>query len=145
VIARRAVATVLLAVTLTGACGGQADISARARRQLEARLDEVRTAVAAADPLEAQSALKALERAVSQLVSADQLSDERAREILAAAQGVAAQLSLLSSPEPAFSPTAEPSETPSEKPDESGASHGDEGHGKGKGKGHEEGNGEGHG
>jgi hypothetical protein len=137
--ARRAVATGLLAVMLLAACGGQAEISARARRQLQARLDEVRTAVAAADPREAQSALRDLERSVSQLLSANQLSEGRATEILAAAQDVAAQLSLLSSPEPTFSSSPEPTETttptPTEKPDKPDKPDKDEGKGKGEGHG----------
>jgi hypothetical protein len=137
--ARRAVATGLLAVMLLAACGGQAEISARARRQLQARLDEVRTAVAAADRREAQSALRDLERSVSQLLSANQLSEGRATEILAAAQDVAAQLSLLSSPEPTFSSGPEPTETttptPTEKPDKPDKPDKDEGKGKGEGHG----------
>jgi hypothetical protein len=137
--ARRAVATGLLAVMLLAACGGQAEISARARRQLQARLDEVRMAVAAADPREAQSAVRDLERSVSQLLSANQLSEGRATEILAAAQDVAAQLSLLSSPEPTFSSSPEPTETttptPTEKPDKPDKPDKDEGKGKGEGHG----------
>jgi hypothetical protein len=137
--ARRAVATGLLAVMLLAACGGQAEISARARRQLQARLDEVRTAVAAADRREAQLALRDLERSVSQLLSANQLSEGRATEILAAAQDVAAQLSLLSSPEPTFSSGPEPTETttptPTEKPDKPDKPDKDEGKGKGEGHG----------
>jgi hypothetical protein len=133
---RRAVATGLLSVMLLAACGGQAEISARARRQLQARLDEVRTAVAAADPREAQSALRDLERSVSQLLSANQLSEGRATEILAAAQDVAAQLSLLPTPAPTYSSSPEPSETPSEKPDKPDKPDKDEGKGKGNGEGH---------
>jgi hypothetical protein len=133
--ARRAVATGLLAVMLLAACGGQAEISARARRQLQARLDEVRTAVAASDRREAQSALRDLERSVSQLLSANQLSEARATEILAAAQDVAAQLSLLPTPAPTYSPSSEPTETPSEKPDKPDKPDKDEGKGKGEGHG----------
>jgi outer membrane biosynthesis protein TonB len=144
--ARRGVALALLAVTLMVACGDQAEISARARRQLQARLEEVRTAVAAADRLDAQSALRDLERSVSQLLAADQLSDARATEILAAAQDVAAQLSLLSSPEPTFSSSPEPTETttptPTEKPDKPDKPDKDEDKDEGKGKGN---GGEGHG
>jgi hypothetical protein len=132
--ARRAVVAGFLAITLLGACGGQAEISTRARRQLQARLDEVRTSVAAADRLEAQSALRALERSVSQLVSDDQLSDWRAVEILEVAHEVAAQLSLLQPPEATSSASVEPSETPSEKPDKPGKGpKEDKGQGEGKG------------
>jgi hypothetical protein len=148
--ARRTVAAGLLAAMLLVACGGQADISARAQRQLQARMDELRTAIAAQDRLEAQSTLRQLERSVSQLLAAEQVSDGRATEILAAAQEVADQLSLLQLPGSTSSPSAEPTETttptPSEKPDKPDKDE-DKGGGKGKGKGNGgEGNGdEGHG
>jgi cell division septation protein DedD len=135
--ARRAVVAALFGVTLLAACGNQVDISARAQRQLQAGLDDVRTAVLAADRPGAQSALRDLERSVSQLVAGDQLSDGRAAEILAAAQDVAAQLTLLAAPEPTISPTPEPTETttpaPPEKPDKPEEHGKDENHGKGKG------------
>lgn len=139
--ARRAVAAGLLALTLLGSCGdSQAEISARAQRQLQARLDEVRTAVALADRVGAQSALEDLERSVSQLLEAGQLSEDRGAEILAAAQDVAAQLSLLS--EPTTSPSPDPTETtdpaPSEKPDTPSKDEDEnKGKGEGKGKGHD--------
>ena len=47
--ARRAVVAALFGVTLLAACGNQVDISARAQRQLQAGLDDVRTAAVAAD------------------------------------------------------------------------------------------------
>jgi hypothetical protein len=141
VTARRIVASALLAITLMAACGNQAEIQARAQRQLQARLDDVRAAIAAADRVGAQSALRNLERSVSQLLGANQLSEGRAAQILAASQDVADQLSLLQEPEPPVSPSALPTETPSasptdkpEKPDEPGKSE-DKGEGKGKGKG----------
>lgn len=134
--ARRAVA-VLFGVTLLAACGNQVDISARAQRQLQARLDDVRTAVLAADRPGAQSALRDLERSVSQLVAGDQLSDGRAAEILAAAQDVAAQLTILPVSEPTISPTPVPTETttpaPPEKPEKPEEHGKDEGKGNGKG------------
>lgn len=134
--ARRAVA-VLFGVTLLAACGNQVDISARAQRQLQARLDDVRTAVLAADRPGAQSALRDLERSVSQLVAGDQLSDGRASEILAAAQDVAAQLTILPVSEPTISPTPVPTETttpaPPEKPEKPEEHGKDEGKGNGKG------------
>jgi outer membrane biosynthesis protein TonB len=128
---------VLLAVTLMAACGNQAEIQARAQRQLQARMDDVRAAVASADRAGAQSALRDLERSVSQLLGANQLTEGRATEILAAAQDVADQLSLLQEPEPSFSPSPLPTETPSElpteKPEDPGKSE-DKGKDKGKGK-----------
>ena len=135
--ARRTVAAGLLAATLLVACGDQAEIAARAQRQLQARVDDVRTAVAATDRAEAQSAIRALERSVSELLAADQLSDGRATEILAAAQDVAAQLSLLSTPESTFSQGPEPTETttptPTETPDKPDKPDKDEDNGNGKG------------
>lgn len=145
--ARRTVAAGLFALTLLTACGdSQAEISARAQRQLQTRLEEVRTAVALADTIGAQSALEDLERSVSQLLDAGQLSEDRAAEILAAARAVGARLSLLPTPEPITSPSSEPSETtdpaPSDKPDT--PSKDDKGDGKGKGEGNGKGDGKGH-
>jgi hypothetical protein len=130
---RRAVASgVLSAFLLLAGCAGQPEISARAQRQLQARLDDVRTAVAAADRIGAQSALRDLERSVSQLLDSNQLSDGRAAEILAAAEGVATQLSLLPDPEPSVAPSPTPKPDKPDKPDKPE----DKGKGKEKGEGH---------
>ncbi|MEP6476219.1 MAG: hypothetical protein ABJC60_02995 [Actinomycetota bacterium] len=130
---RAAVAGVLGLAILVG-CGSSAtDISERAQRQLQTRLDEVTAAVGLADSVSARSALADLERSVTQLVDAGQLSADRAAEILAAAQDVADRLSLLPAPAPSLTPSPTPTETPTslapEKPDKPEKD-------KGKGKGH---------
>jgi outer membrane biosynthesis protein TonB len=108
------VAIALAAATLT-ACGSNGvDLAPRAQRQLQASVDDVRTAVAAADRLGARSALRELERSVDQLVADGLISDTRAAEIISAAEDVATQLSLLPAPEPSPSPSPEPTKT--EKP-----------------------------
>ena len=122
----------VLAATLLAACGGSGeDVAPRAERQLQAQLDDVRSAVAAADRLGAKAALRDLERSVGKLAAAGLVSDARAAEILTAAEDVATQLSLLPAPEPSpstsLSPSPEPTKTEkSPKADEHGDGH-DEG------------------
>ncbi|MEO8292913.1 MAG: hypothetical protein ABI635_07205 [Actinomycetota bacterium] len=132
-IRRTAVAGILGLAILVGCGSSGTDISARAQRQLQTRLDEVTAAVALADRVSARSALADLERSVTQLVDAGQLSENRAAEILAAAQEVADRLSLLPAPGPSVTPSPTPTETPTspapEKPDKPGKDNG-------KGKGH---------
>jgi hypothetical protein len=132
--------SISLAATMLAACGSNGvDLAPRAQRQLQAGLDDVRTAVAAADRLGARSALRDLERAVDRLSADGLISDTRAAEIVSAAEDVATQLSLLPAAEP--SPTASPSPSPeptkTEKPPKppKPGEHG-EGHDEGKHKGH---------
>jgi hypothetical protein len=131
---RRVIVGIILAATLLAACGsGGVDVAPRAQRQLQAQLDEVRTAVAAADRLGARSALRDLERSVGKLAAAGLVSDARAAEILAAAEDVATQLSLLPAPEPSpsmsLSPSPEPTKTEKPpKPDEHGKGHDEDKH-----------------
>jgi hypothetical protein len=135
---RRVLVGIVLAVTLLAACGSSGvDVAPRAQRQLQAQLDEVRSAVAAADSSGARSALRGLERSVGKLVAAGLVSDARAAEILAAAEDVATRLSLLpaseASPSMSLSPSPSPTSKPP-KPDKPGKGHGyghDEGHGNG--------------
>jgi hypothetical protein len=137
---RGIIVTITLAATMLAACGSNgADLAPRAQRQLQAGLDDVRTAVAAADRLGARSALRDLERAVDRLAADGMISDARAAEIISAAEDVATQLSLLpaAEPSPSASPSPSPEPTKTEKPpkppkpDEHG-----EGHDEGKHKGH---------
>jgi hypothetical protein len=133
---RRVLVGIVLAATLLAACGSDGvDLAPRARRQLQAQLDDVRTAVVAADPLDARAALRDLERSVQRLAAAGLVSESRAAEILAAAEDVATQLSLLPAPEPSPSTSLSPSPSPTEKPpkpDKPGKDH-DEGKHKGHG------------
>ena len=125
---------IALTATMLAACGSDGvDLAPRAQRQLQAQLDEVRTAVAAADRLGARSALRDLERSVGKLAAAGLVSDARAAEILAAAEDVATQLSLLPAPEPSpsmsLSPSPEPTKTEKPpKPDEHGKGHDEDKH-----------------
>lgn len=135
--ARRAIfVATILAVTVLAACGSNAvDLTPRAQRQLQTGMDDIRTAVAAADRLGARSALRDLERSVDRLSTDGLISDTRAAEILSAAADVATQLSLLPAAEPSPSPSPSPSPAPTKtekppKPDEQGT-----GHDKGKHKG----------
>ena len=121
------VAIALMAAMLAACGGNSVDLAPRAQRQLQTGVDDVRTAVAAADRLGARSALRDLERSVNQLVADGLISDTRAAEIISAAEAVAAQLSLLPAPEPSPSPSSpspEPTKTEKPpKPDEHGNGH----------------------
>ncbi len=121
--------SVALATTMLAACGSNGvDLAPRAQRQLQAGLDDVRTAVAAADRLGARSALRELERAVDRLSADGLISESRAAEIISAAEAVATQLSLLPAAEPSPTPSPSPSPEPTktekpEKPGEHGNGH----------------------
>ena len=134
---RRVAVLVLSSVLALGACGDHVDLAPRAQRQLQPVLDDVRAAAIAADRLGARSALRELERAVTALTDAGQISEERAAEILAAAEAVADQLTLLPapSPSPTPEPTVSPIPEPSEEAEESGGSE-DPGNGQGNAYGH---------
>jgi hypothetical protein len=133
---RRVLVGIVLAVTLLAACGSNGvDVAPRAQRQLQAQLDDVRSAVAAADRLGARSALRGLERSVGKLAAAGLVSDARAAEILSAAEDVVTQLSLLPAPKPSPSMTLSPSPSPEPtktekppKPDEHGKGHDEDKH-----------------
>jgi ribosomal protein S20 len=126
---RAIIVGVALAATLLVACGSNGvDLTPRAQRQLQAGVDNVRTAVAAADRLGARSALRDLERSVDRLTTDGLISDARAAEIISAAEAVATQLSLLPAAEPSPSPSPSPSPEPTKtekppKPDEHGNGH----------------------
>jgi hypothetical protein len=131
---------IALTATMLAACGSNGvDLAPRAQRQLQAGLDDVRTAVAAADRVGARSALRDLERSVEQFAADGLISGDRAAEIISAAEDVATQLSLLPAAEPSPSPSPSPSPEPTKtekppkppKPDEHG-----EGHDEGKHTGH---------
>jgi hypothetical protein len=106
---RRVAAAVLLLVTLAG-CSSHPEIDARASRDLQARVDAIRTAADSGDAEGAQVALGQLERAVARWQRRGDLSADRASQILSAAQGAAAALGALV---PTTSPPATPSPSPS--------------------------------
>jgi outer membrane biosynthesis protein TonB len=139
---RMRLAATVLAATMLAACGSNGvDLAPRAQRQLQAGLDDVRTAVAAADRLGARSALRELERAVDRLSSEGLISETRAAEIISAAEDVATQLSLLPAAEPSPSPSPSPSPEPTKtekppKPPKPKPKPHDEDHDEGKHEGH---------
>jgi hypothetical protein len=136
----------LAATMLLAACSNTTELPARAQRQLQAGLDEVQAAVAAADRFGARSALRDLERAVATLGEDGQIDDARAQEILDAARAVGEQLSLLPAPEPSPSPTltpppspsSEPTSDPGEEPRNGDEQGNDNGNGNGNAYGHDE-------
>ena len=139
---RMRLAATVLAATMLAACGSNGvDLAPRAQRQLQAGLDDVRTAVAAADRLGARSALRELERAVDRLSSEGLISETRAAEIISAAEDVATQLSLLPAAEPSPLPSPSPSPEPTKtekppKPPKPKPKPHDEDHDEGKHEGH---------
>ena len=129
----------LTAILMSASCSGTSDLDARAQRQLTAGVQEVRAAVAQGDRLGARAALRDLTQAVTSLTDDGRLDQDRATEIVAAAQDVADQLSLLPGPVP--SPSPEPSSATPAPPDDQGDPPGhsnghayghDEDHGNGK-------------
>lgn len=122
---RRSVAALALAAVLSGACG-RSDLSPEAAQDLQQLVARIRAAAEAGRPVLAGTRLRTLTSSVASLVDEGLLSDQRAIEILEAADAVKAQLSLL--------PRPSPSETPSPAVEED---HGGNGKGKGKGKGDE--------
>jgi len=118
---RRAVALALVLLGLV-ACGGRPDLDSRAARDLQTRVDAIRTAADAGDVESAQVALGELEHAVARWQRRGDLSDDRASQILAAAREVADALAVLAPPAPSPSASSEPGKTP--KPDKE---HHDEG------------------
>jgi hypothetical protein len=159
--ARRVLAGVVAsAAILTGACGADpgrtSAVAPRAERRLTAEFASIREAVEAEDRVAARSAVRDLQGSVADLQGAGLVTADRAGRILAAAQLVLDQLSLLPAPSPsptvATSPTAAPSLT--EDSDEVSEGHGSEGdgessgdesnHGEGQGNGHGNGNAYGH-
>ena len=128
-IARRAVAPValVLGLTLLAACGGDSvPMSSGAATELHTRVTAVRTAADARDAGAAANALDELRTAVDRLHRADELTDARAAEILAAAKAVEDQLVTITT----TTTTAPPATTPAPAPPTAD----DKGNGKGKGK-----------
>jgi hypothetical protein len=144
VIGRRDLAILIVAATVaTTSCSRSGDLDMHTQRQLAAGVQQVQAAVARADRVGARAALRDLTQAVTSLTEAGRLDQDRANEILTAAQGVADHLSLLPAP-PTPSPSPEPTTTapvPSgEQGDSNGPGNGPE---NGEGNGHGNGNGNG--
>ena len=140
----RAAAFVGVLAIATAACSNGSQLDARTQRQLTDGVEQIRTAVADADRIAARAALRDLARTVSSLTDDGKLDRDRASEILAAAQDVADQLTLLPAPSPSPSPEPQPTSSPSEPSGQQGDGngHGDE-NGNGNAYGHDEDHGNG--
>ena len=142
----RTAALVLILAIASAACSNGSQPDARTQRQLSDGVEQVRTAVAAADRIGAREALRDLARTVSDLTDDGRLDQDRADEILAAAQDVADQLSLLPAPSPSPSPEPEPTSSPPAPSGHHGEGGGnDQGNGNGHAYGHDEDHGNGNG
>ena len=133
-IARRAVAPMVLVVglALLAACGGDsAPMTSGAATELHTRVAAVRTAADARDPGAAANALDELRTAVDRLHRADELTDARAADILAAAAAVQDQLVTITT---TTTTTTTPPVTAPTKPTAPPATD-EKGNGNGKGKG----------
>ena len=124
---RAAIALGIVAI-LVSSCGG-GELSSRLATSLENRVASIRAYAESGQPGLARSALRNLAELVTARTEAGRIDESRAAEILAAAQAVAEQLTLL----PRTAPTESPSPTPTPV-DEGG--DGEHGGGKDKDKGH---------
>jgi hypothetical protein len=127
------VAVVLVAVLELAACGPRPEISEEAGADLRARALDITQDVSRLDVEGARAGLTGLTKAVGQWNQRDELSDERARRVLAAASRVEEKITEL---EARLRP-APSTQTPSRVGEDSngGDRRGDEGKDKGKGKG----------
>jgi hypothetical protein len=91
------------AAVLTGACDEDADrkhAAPRGEHRLTSQVATIQEAVIAEDPIAARSAVRDLQGSVTDLQEAGEVSSDRAGRILAAAQMVLDELSLLPSSSP---------------------------------------------
>jgi FIMAH domain len=130
---KRATIALGIVAIVAGSCGG-GELSTRLATSLENRVASIRGYAESGRPGLARSALRNLVELVTAQTEAGRIDEGRAAEILAAAQAVAEQLTLL----PRTAPTESPSPSPSlEGNDEDGHGNGD-GKDKGKGNGDED-------
>ncbi len=140
---------VAAAAILTGACGDDpgrtSAVAPRAERRLTTEVAAIREAVDAEDRVAARSAVRDLQGSVAELQGAGLVTVDRAGRILAAAQAVLEELTLLPAPSP--SPTVVPSQaaepSPATDAGEGAEEHGGEGDDESPGP--ESGHGNGHG
>ena len=115
----------LLVLVTLAACSGHPEIEARASRDLQSRVDAIRTAADGGDVQGAQTLLAQLERAVERWQQRGDLSAGRANQILSAAQGVTALFGVVpTSPTPSPSPSETPKPSKPPKPEKSPKDHG---------------------
>jgi hypothetical protein len=123
---RRVTIVLCLAALITSSCG-EHDLPTRFANTLQDRVASIRLAAEEGRPGDARSRLKELVTVVTTRLDRGRIDEGRALEILASADAVATQLSLLPRPSPT-------EEAPSPSPVEEEGKH--DGKGKGKDKGH---------
>ena len=131
---KRATIALGIVAILVSSCG-EGELPSGLATSLENRVASIRGYAESGRPGLARSALRNLVELVTAQTEAGRIDEDRAAGILAAAQAVAEQLTLL----PRTAPTESPSPTPV---DEGGEGENGDGHGKDKDKGHGD---EGHG
>jgi hypothetical protein len=111
-------AAALAAVVFVGCGSSSPGISEDASQQLELRVEAVRNAAAGRDRAAAESALADLRRSVEALRSGDEVSSDRATEILDAAATVEARLQSIPTTTTTTTPTTLPPPTQGEDEDD---------------------------
>ena len=93
---RRAILLVVaLSVAVAGCGADKPDITDNAGAQLQARVAEIRRLAAERQADQVAAKLAELRKVTEDLRAADQLSDDAARKVIAAAEAVQAQLALI--------------------------------------------------
>ena len=131
---RRATIALGIIAILASSCG-DGELPSRLAATMENRVAQIRTFAESGRPGLARTELRKLVELVVSRLDAGRIDDARATAILAAAEAVDEQLTLL--PRTASTESPSPSPTPTDEPDE-----GQGGHGNDKNKGHGD---EGHG
>ena len=127
----RRLAPLALAVVLLSACGSDSPaIDEDASRALQFQVQAIRDSAEAFDPAGVEQGLADVRASVAQMKEEDQISDDRAAEILAAASDVESLIDEV--------PTTTTTTTLPEVEDEDDDDDKGKGEGEGKGKGHDD-------
>ena len=122
---RRWAALSLAAVLALAACGaGGGDLSQAAAARLGPQVAAIRSAATAGDRAGAEAAVAQLRATIAQMEQAGEIPGERAKDMLAAAAAVEAQLGLL--PAPTTTTTTAPPPAPPPEPERGGDGDGDD-------------------
>jgi hypothetical protein len=133
---RRATIALGILAILASSCG-DGELPSRLAATMENRVAQIRTLAESGRPGLARTELRKLVELVASRLDSGRIDDGRATAILAAAEAVDEQLTLL--PRTASTESPSPSPTPTDEPDEGQGGHGND---KNKDKGHGD---EGHG
>jgi hypothetical protein len=98
--AMKGTAGLAMAILLAAGCGPPPALRQEVAAELRDRMTSIRTAAEAGDRARAEASLAELRRRVVELEQSGLVDDVRAAEILGAAVGVEAQLTLLPAPAP---------------------------------------------